>query len=99
MLGFQAVTWTLGGGTGLAAVFLLVLWEGLLGGAAYVNTFHNISRDEDIADTAREFALGITSVADSISIAMAGFAALPLHNWICNLPLSKSTDKIGNKYR
>ena len=82
----QAVTWSLSGDSGLLLIFLIVFWEGLLGGAAYVNTFHRISEESE--QRSREFSLGITSVADSISIAVAGFVALPLHNIICDMPVT-----------
>ena len=29
-------------------VFLLILWEGLLGGAAYVNTFYKVSNEVEL---------------------------------------------------
>ena len=85
LLCVQAVTWSLSGDSGLVLIFLIVFWEGLLGGAAYVNTFHRISEESD--ERSREFSLGITSVADSLSIAAAGVVALPLHNIICDMPV------------
>ena len=36
----QGLTWLLAPGPGLPLTLALVLGEGLLGGAAYVNTFH-----------------------------------------------------------
>ncbi|XP_074854587.1 battenin isoform X2 [Carettochelys insculpta] len=65
-------------------LFPLVLYEGLLGGASYVNTFHSIrleSRPEE-----REFALGVGCVADTLGISLAGAAAFPTHNYFCHLP-------------
>lgn len=44
-------------------VFIIVLWEGLLGGAVYVNTFAEILEKVPLED--REFSLGATSVSDS----------------------------------
>ena len=85
LLCVQAVTWSLAGDSGLLVILLIVFWEGLLGGAAYVNTFHRISEERE--ERSREFSLGITSVADSLSIAVAGFVALPLHNFICDMPI------------
>ena len=85
LLCVQAVTWSLSGDSGLVLIFLIVFWEGLLGGAAYVNTFHRISEESE--ERSREFSLGITSVADSLSIAAAGVVALPLHNIICDMPV------------
>jgi len=81
----QSVFWVLPASSGIFFVFLAILWEGLLGGSAYVNTFHRIS--EDSRDSEREFSLGIASLADSTAIGLAGLAALPIHNLICDLPL------------
>ncbi|XP_066598121.1 battenin [Prorops nasuta] len=65
-------------------VLALVLWEGLLGGAAYVNTFYRISKEVPLAE--RQASLGITTMADSIGIALAGWISMPVHNAICKLP-------------
>ena len=85
LLSLQAVYWTLAGDSGLALIFLFIFWEGLLGGAAYVNTFFRISEESEDRD--KQFALGIASLADSSAIGVAGLVALPLHNLICDLPL------------
>ncbi|XP_021930411.1 battenin isoform X2 [Zootermopsis nevadensis] len=65
-------------------VFAAVLWEGLLGGAAYVNTFYRISTE--VPFEKREFSMGITSLSDAIGIGLAGAIALPVHNILCQLP-------------
>lgn len=64
-------------------VVVVVLYEGLLGGAAYVNTFYRISKD--VAPQHREFSLRIASLADSTGIALAGAVALPVHDAMCLL--------------
>ncbi|KAM4530676.1 battenin-like [Odontesthes bonariensis] len=64
-------------------VFAIVLCEGLLGGAAYVNTFYFIS--EEAEDRHREFAMAAASVGDSLGIALAGLAAFPIHRYFCSL--------------
>lgn len=64
-------------------VVAVVLYEGLLGGAAYVNTFYRISKD--VAPRHREFSLRIASLADSAGIALAGGVALPVHDALCLL--------------
>ncbi|XP_058789347.1 battenin [Phymastichus coffea] len=66
-------------------VFAIVLWEGLLGGAAYVNTFYKMTKK--IPWEQREAALGIASMADSVGILVAGWLSMPVHNMICKLPL------------
>ncbi|XP_038565792.1 battenin isoform X2 [Micropterus salmoides] len=65
-------------------VFIIVLYEGLLGGAAYVNTFFFISKETE--DRYREFAMAASSVGDSLGIALAGLAAFPVHRYFCSLP-------------
>jgi len=78
----QAVYWFLP--AGIILLFPLIFLEGLLGGAAYVNTFYRISTEAKQEE--KEFSLGISSLADSSAIGFAGAAALPLHNYICGLP-------------
>ncbi|MBN3307081.1 CLN3 protein, partial [Amia calva] len=64
-------------------IFVIVIYEGLLGGAGYVNTFNNISKES--SDRHREFALAAASVGDSVGIALSGATALPLHDYLCSL--------------
>ncbi|XP_029015668.1 battenin [Betta splendens] len=64
-------------------VFVIILYEGLLGGAAYVNTFYFISKEMD--DRHREFAMAAASVGDSFGIALAGGVAFPVHKYFCGL--------------
>ncbi|XP_078309787.1 battenin-like [Crassostrea virginica] len=66
-------------------VFALVLFEGLLGGAAFVNTFYKIS--EDIEAEFKEFSLAAATIADSFGISLAGVISIPTHNHICSLNL------------
>lgn len=64
-------------------VFVIILYEGLLGGAAYVNTFYFISKET--GDRQREFAMAAASVGDSVGIALAGLVAFPVHRYFCSL--------------
>ncbi|XP_029582929.1 battenin isoform X2 [Salmo trutta] len=64
-------------------VFVIVLYEGLLGGAAYVNTFYFISKET--GDRQREFAMATASVGDSLGIAISGLIAFPVHRYFCSL--------------
>lgn len=66
-------------------VFGVVVWEGLLGGSSYVNTLYRISNE--MPTNQKNFALGLVPVADAIGIALAGFAAIPVHNALCVLPM------------
>ena len=63
-------------------VFIIIFWEGLLGGGCYVNAFNQLSIEIPKKD--RELSMAIASIADSIGIALAGFTAIPTHNAICN---------------
>ncbi|XP_060079208.1 battenin-like [Ylistrum balloti] len=64
-------------------VLAIVLYEGLLGGAAFVNTFFRISKK--VEPEYREFSMGVASMADSVGIAVAGAVTIPSHNKICAL--------------
>ncbi|XP_050438962.1 battenin [Adelges cooleyi] len=66
-------------------VFVIIAYEGLLGGSGYVNTYHNIVKK--VPKERREFAMSMTSLADCLGITMAGFVAIPVHNAICQLPV------------
>ncbi|KAK7790899.1 hypothetical protein R5R35_007943 [Gryllus longicercus] len=65
-------------------VFALILWEGTLGGAAYVNTYYRIANE--VAPEKKEFSLSITTLADAIGIGLAGAISIPVHNIICKMP-------------
>nr|XP_046270500.1 battenin [Scatophagus argus] len=64
-------------------VFVIIFYEGLLGGAAYVNTFYFISKETE--DRQREFSMAAATVGDSLGIALAGLAAFPVHRYFCSL--------------
>ncbi|KAJ7313885.1 hypothetical protein JRQ81_005660 [Phrynocephalus forsythii] len=65
-------------------VFALILYEGLLGGAGYVNTFHCVSAESQPEH--REFAMGVACVADTFGISLSGAIAIPVHDYFCRLP-------------
>lgn len=71
-------------------VFAVVLWEGLLGGAVYVNTFAEIM--ENVSPDEREFSLGATSVSDSGGICIAGFLGMALEVWLCRWQVRHGRD-------
>ncbi|KAK6044010.1 CLN3 protein [Cooperia oncophora] len=64
-----------------AMVCTIVLYEGLIGGGSYVNTFHHIHKKID--PEVRSFALSTVSLADSVGILLAALASIPIHNAIC----------------
>lgn len=63
-------------------IMLLVFYEGLLGGAAYVNTFMLII--DTIPEKDREFSLGATSMSDSGGIVISALIGLWLEPTLCN---------------
>ncbi|KAI1636624.1 BTN1 protein [Biscogniauxia mediterranea] len=71
-------------------VFLIIFWEGLLGGAVYVNTFAEIM--ENIPVTEREFSLGATTVSDSGGICIASFISMVMEVQLCNWQVQHGRD-------
>lgn len=81
-------------------VFLVVFWEGLLGGAVYVNAFAEII--ENVPTAEREFSLSATSVADSAGICIAGFIGMAVEVRLCDWQVRHGRDwcrriKAGSK--
>lgn len=70
-------------GLGLFVLLALVFWEGLLGGAVYVNTFAQIRERVPAEGGRREWALGAVSVSDSAGIAAAGVVSLGVEKGLC----------------
>lgn len=62
-------------------ICMIIFWEGLLGGAVYVNTFAEILDTVPAED--REFSLSATSVSDSGGICIAGLIGLVLEEALC----------------
>lgn len=62
-------------------IFAIIVWEGLLGGWAYVNTFYKMTNE--IEPEHKEYCIGIATLGDSIGIAIAGATSIPTHNAIC----------------
>ena len=57
-------------------VFLIVIFEGLLGGATYVNVYYALSTET--TGIVREYSMSMTSVSDSIGISLAALVGLKL---------------------
>ncbi|KAJ5071992.1 hypothetical protein M0811_09636 [Anaeramoeba ignava] len=60
--------------------FIFIFYVGILGGGVYANAFWNISKY--IEPIYREFAMGSTSMADTIGIFLAGFLSLFVEPWL-----------------
>ncbi|KAI5462064.1 batten's disease protein Cln3 [Mariannaea sp. PMI_226] len=71
-------------------VFVIIFWEGLLGGAVYVNCFAEIMENVPVED--REFSLGATSVSDSGGICIAGFIGIVMETRLCNYQVAHGRD-------
>ncbi|KAK6011713.1 CLN3 protein [Ostertagia ostertagi] len=81
---FEAIYWFL---PSIAIVFGLIAIEGLVGGAAYVNTYTKIHKT--VQPDVREYSLSVVSIGNAVGINSAGFAAIPIHNYVCNEPLHR----------
>lgn len=71
-------------------VSLLVLYEGLLGGLLYVNTFMTVS--ESVAKEEREFAMGAVGISDSFGIMIAGCINTLLEGYLCQKQVARGRD-------
>ncbi|KPM42727.1 Protein BTN1 [Neonectria ditissima] len=71
-------------------IFIIVFWEGLLGGAVYVNCFAEIM--ENVPPEEREFSLGATSVSDSGGICIAGFIGIVMETRLCDYQVAHGRD-------
>ena len=71
-------------------VFIIIFWEGLLGGAVYVNCFAEIM--ENVPPGEREFSLGATSVSDSGGICIAGLIGIVMETSLCDYQVAHGRD-------
>lgn len=71
-------------------VFAVVFWEGLLGGAVYVNCFAEIL--EKVPEEDREFSLGAATVSDSAGICVAGMIGIALEPRLCAYQVAHGRD-------
>jgi len=71
-------------------IFIIIFWEGLLGGLVYVNTFAEIT--DEFEGEEREFSLGATTVSDSGGICIAGFISMSLELFLCRYQVEHGRD-------
>ncbi|KAG5978123.1 battenin CLN3 protein [Claviceps digitariae] len=71
-------------------VFVVVFWEGLLGGAVYVNCFAEIM--ENVPEDEREFSLSATTVSDSGGICIAALVSILLEPSLCAYQVAHGRD-------
>lgn len=67
-------------------IFVIIFWEGLLGGAVYVNTFAEIS--DNVPEEDREFSLAATTVSDSGGILVAALLGMVFEKGLCSWQIS-----------
>lgn len=73
--------------TSIWPLMLLILYEGILGGLSYVNTFMSVS--ESIAKENREFSMACVGISDSLGIMLAGCINWWLEIHLCNLQVER----------
>lgn len=64
-------------------VVIIIVYEGLLGGFTYANTFYRMKKE--LTPSKHEFGVSTVTIADTLGIVMAGAVALPVHNALCKL--------------
>lgn len=76
-------------------LLVLILYEGLLGGFSYVNTFVSVS--EDTPKSRREFSMGVVGMSDSLGIVLAGVINWFLERNLCRIQVSQGREMcMGN---
>ena len=63
-------------------LFIIIFFEGILGGLVYVNAFQEV-RERESENGEREFAMGAVGMADSGGVTVAGFVSLGLEPTLC----------------
>uniref|UniRef100_A0A183SHE4 Battenin n=1 Tax=Schistocephalus solidus TaxID=70667 RepID=A0A183SHE4_SCHSO len=81
-------------------MFAFILYEGILGGLSYVNTFHRIITEVSYVlptfpisspqhrptePAYKEYSMAVAAFADGLGITAAGLLSVPLHNALCRL--------------
>ncbi|CAI2353754.1 unnamed protein product [Caenorhabditis sp. 36 PRJEB53466] len=77
---FEAVYWFT---PTIIIIFVLIVFEGLLGGSAYVNTYNKIHKK--VNPDVREYSLSAASMGNSLGTNIAAFLSIPLYNWVCGM--------------
>lgn len=65
----------------------VIFYEGLLGGASYINTFVSVS--EDVPKNRREFSMGAVSISDSFGVMVAGCINWFLEVRLCDMQVAR----------
>ncbi|KAI3650812.1 hypothetical protein MP228_004293 [Amoeboaphelidium protococcarum] len=74
-------------------IYIVILWEGLLGGSTYVNAFNQIRQrfgaDQNYSSESREFAMASAAVSDTLGISFAGLISIFLSPALCKYQVQK----------
>lgn len=62
-------------------IFLLVFWVGVVGGLCYVHSFQRLIKE--LPKNQHKFSLGMITIAESVGVAIGGFASIPIHKVLC----------------
>ena len=65
----------------LQVFVLLYVWNGIVGGAVYVNILHNILKLETLNKSEKEIAISLCLMVNDIGILFASIASLLLDNF------------------
>lgn len=71
-------------------LLVLVLYEGLLGGLSYINTFMLVS--EEVPAHRREFSMGCVTISDSLGVMIAGCINYVLETQLCNAQVNRGRE-------
>ncbi|WPK23525.1 hypothetical protein PUMCH_000766 [Australozyma saopauloensis] len=79
---------------GLWLLLIFALYEGLLGGLLYVNTFLSVS--EEVPRSEREFSMGCVGISDSFGIMIAGCINWWLEQRLCQFQVDRGRNWCKN---
>lgn len=77
-----SLSWAAGARSSPTAIFVLVFFEGLLGGSAYVNTFCSLANVVNERDL--EFTMAFTSTSDTLGITIASLLSMAYQPFLCS---------------
>lgn len=64
-------------------VAFIVLYEGLLTGFSYTNTYYKMNKE--VEQSKQHFSISAVVISDAFGISLAALAALPVHDTLCRL--------------
>lgn len=67
-----------------APIVVIAVMEGMIGGAAFVNTFYYISQ-ESRGESVTSFNMEMGMIANEVGAVVAGIVAIPTHTFLCSV--------------